>query len=66
MDIILREAAAHFLSEAVINIFSEAAARSLKNLKILLGAATHLVKLKKYLSETTSNFLSGAFAHFFS
>ena len=36
--------AAHFLSEAVVNIFPEAAARFLRNIEIHLGAATHLLK----------------------
>ena len=41
MDIILRSSCPFFLSEAAAIIFSEAAARSVKNIEMFLEAATH-------------------------
>ena len=41
---------AHFLSEAVVYWYlSEAVTRSLRKIEIHLGAATHLLKHKKYI-----------------
>ena len=45
-----------YVSEAVVNIFSEAAARSLKNIEMFLEAATH----KKI---SAAHFLSEAVVH---
>ena len=40
-----------FQKQSFIDIFSEAAALSLKNTEIFLGAATHLLKHKKYFQK---------------
>ena len=61
--------AAHFLSETVVHWYlSEAAARSLKNIKIHLIAATHLLKHKKYVQKQLHKFFQGfytEYTHFF-
>ena len=47
-----------FLSEAVVDIFSKAAARSLKNIELFLEAATHKKIAAHFLSEVVAHFLS--------
>ena len=52
--------AARFLSEAATNWYLlEAAARSLKNIEIHLGAVTHLLKHKKYVQRQLHIFFHG-------
>ena len=45
----LRSSCTFFLSEAVVNIFSEAAARSLKNIEMFLEAATQKKKYQLHI-----------------
>ena len=40
----------HF-APRIVNIFSEAAARSLKNIEMFLEAATHSLKSKRYIQK---------------
>ena len=57
---IVKLCAAHFLSEAVIHWYvSEAADCSLKNIEILLEAATHSLKSKRYIQKQLYKFFHG-------